>query len=417
MTPTMPMDPPEAGEGAVVHIDAAFKAAAPRRYAELREIGPIHRAKLSSGLDGWLVVDYHLARQALTHPALLKDPSPAADALASVGYVLNQPGVGLGGQMLEADGQEHTRLRKLVSASFTPRRAADMGPRIRSIADDLVDHLAADNSADLVESFTAPLPVTVIAELLGVPEEHRHEFRRWSSDALNPSADNRSALAGLHGLLARLVADKRTHPQDDLISGLVTVHDDEEGHLSEAELIGTCLLLIVAGHETTVNFLGNSVLALLRHPEQMRLLRGTPGLLPGAVEELLRYDTSVETATHRYAARDLELGGRILPRGSVVVVALSSAGRDAPMGEGEDSGVLDVSRPAARHMSFGHGIHHCLGAPLARLEATTALDVLLRRVPDLELAVGPEEIDWIPAGMMRGPIALPVRYGAVEPRD
>lgn len=417
MTYTNSTNPVEAGSEPPVHINAAFKAAAPHRYEELRKLAPIHRAKLSSGLDGWLVVDYDLARQALTHPALLKDPTPAADALASVGYVLNQAGVGLGGQMLEADGREHTRLRKLVSASFTPRRSADMAPRIRRIADDLVDGMASGNTADLVESFTAPLPVIVIAELLGIPEEHREDFRRWSSDALNLAAEGHSrSLAGLHGLLSDLIADKRARPQDDLISGLVAVHDDEEGRLSEAELIGTCLLLVVAGHETTVNLLGNAVLALLRRPEQMRLLRETPGLMPGAVEEFLRYDTSVETATHRYAARDLELGGLLLPRGSVVVVALWSASRGAPMGEGEDAGVLDVSRPAARHLSFGHGVHHCLGAPLARLEAATALDVLLRRVSGLELTVGPEAIDWIPSGMMRGPVGIPVRYGAVKPR-
>ncbi|GHJ35498.1 cytochrome P450 [Streptomyces sp. TS71-3] len=349
-----------------MRLDPAFKADAPRRYEALRRIGPIHRAKLSSGIDGWLVVDYDLAREALTHPALLKDPSPAAETLESAGYVLNQPGVGLGGQMLEADGKEHTRLRRLVSGAFTPRRTADLAPRIQQIADGLIDAMASRTTGDLVESFTAPLPVTVIAELLGIPEEHRDNFRLWTSDALNLIADShRSSLASLHGLLSQLIEEKRTHPGDDLISALVAARDDEDGSLTEAELVGTCLLLVVAGHETTVNLLGNAVLALLHDPAQMRLLRRTPDLMPKAVEEFLRYDTSVETTTHRFASQDLELGGRLLPRGSVVVVALSSASRDAPMAAGEDPTVLDVSRPTARHLSFGHGIHHCLGAPLA----------------------------------------------------
>lgn len=405
------------GSGTLVHIDPAFKADAPRRYEALRKSGPIHRAKLSSGLDGWLVVDYDLAREALTHPALLKDPSPASDALEAAGYVLNQPGVGLGGQMLEADGQEHTRLRRLVSGAFTPRRTAGLAPRIGQIVDDLIDGMASRTTADLVESFTAPLPVTVIAELLGIPEEDRNDFRLWTSDALNLIADNhRSSLVSLHGLLSDLIARKRTHPQDDLISALVAARDDEDGRLTEEELIGTCLLLVVAGHETTVNLMGNAVLALLRDPAQMRLLRETPDLMPGAVEEFLRYDTSVETATHRYAAQDVELGGQLLPRGSVVVVALASASRDAPMAAGEDPAVLDVARPTVRHLSFGHGIHHCLGAPLARLEVTTALRTLLRRVPDLEPAAPLDEIAWVPSGMMRGPISLPVRYGTVLPR-
>jgi cytochrome P450 len=401
-----------------VHIDPAFKADAPNRYEALRKLGPIHRAKLSSGLDGWLVVDYHLAREALTHPALLKDPSPAAERLAAAGYVLNQSGVGLGGQMLEADGQEHSRLRRLVSGAFTPRRTADLAPRIRQIADDLIDAMASHDAADLVESFTAPLPVTVIAELLGIPAEHRTDFRRWSGDALNLISDShRSSLAGLHGLLSEVIARKRAEPEDDLISALVAAHDDQDGQLSQEELVGTCLLLVVAGHDTTVNLLGNALLTLLHNPDQIRKLRENPALMPGAVEEFLRYDTSVETATHRYAAHDLELGGLHLPRGSVVVVALWAANRNAPLGEGQDPSVLDVCRPNARHLAFGHGIHHCLGAPLARLEAATALTALLHRVPDLEPAAQLNETAWIPSGMMRGPLSLPVRYGPVLTRN
>ncbi|MGV9935235.1 cytochrome P450 family protein [Streptomyces olivaceoviridis] len=394
-----------------VLMDAAFKANAQAEYARLREAGPVHRALLPSGVEGWLVVGYEEAREALTHPALLKDPAPAAQALTAAGYVLNQPGVGLGGQMLEADPPEHTRLRRLVSAAFTPKRTAALAPRVERIAHELIDALPPSGETDLIDSFTAPLPVTVIAELLGIPLADRADFRAWSSKALEVGTDgHEEAVAALHRLLRRLIADKRREPADDLLSALVAARDQEDGRLSEEELVGTALLLVVAGHETTVNLLGNGLLALLRHPGQLRLLRERPDLLPGAVEELLRYDTSVELTTHRFAAEDLVLAGVPIPRGSVVVVSLVSASRDAPLPDGADPTVLDVARPAVRHLSFGHGIHHCLGAPLARLEIRIALRTVLDRFARLEPAVPLESLEWIPAGMMRGPVRLPVRY-------
>ncbi|MFJ8636956.1 cytochrome P450 [Streptomyces sp. NPDC093568] len=400
-------------DGRVV-IDAAFKADAPARYARLRELGPIHPAEFHLGLKGWVVVGYDLAREALTHPALLKDSTPAAEALAAAGYVLNKPSVGLGAQMMEADPPEHTRLRRLASAAFTPRRTAELAPRIEQIAHDLIDVLPPAGEVDLVEAFNAPLPATVIAELLGIPERHHLQFRRWSAQALRvTSPEHRPALAGLHGLLADLVADKRRSPQDDLLSALVAVRDEEDGRLSEEELVGTALMLVVAGHESTVNLLGNAVLGLLRHPDQLGLLRERPELMPGAVEEFLRYDTSVERSTSRYAAEDIELGGVSIPRGSMVVVALGAAGHDAPQAGDDDPAVLDVTRPGARHLAFGHGIHYCLGAPLARLEATIALRVLLARVPELELAVTEDELEWIGSGIIRGVLCLPVRYRVV----
>ncbi|MEU0589402.1 cytochrome P450 [Streptomyces sp. NPDC006132] len=397
-------------DGRVV-IDPAFKADAPARYARLRQLGPIHPAEFHLGLKGWVVVGYDLAREALTHPALLKDATPAAEALAAAGYVLHQPKVGLGAQMMEADPPEHTRLRRLASAAFTPRRTAELAPRIEQIAHDLIDALPPSGEADLVEAFNAPLPATVIAELLGIPREHHLDFRRWSGQALRvASPEHRPALAGLHGLLADLVAEKRRRPQDDLLSALVAVRDEEDGRLSEEELVGTAMMLVVAGHESTVNLLGNAVLALLRHPEQLELLRERPGLMPGAVEEFLRHDTSVERSTSRYASQDLELGGVAIPRGSMIVVALGSAGHDAPQAVGDDPAVLDVTRPGARHLAFGHGIHYCLGAPLARLETDIALRTLLSRVPELELAAPVDSLDWIGSGIIRGVLSLPVRY-------
>ncbi|GGJ58883.1 cytochrome P450 family protein [Streptomyces brasiliensis] len=397
-------------DGRVV-IDAAFKSDAPAWYARLRKSGPIHPAEFHLGLKGWVIVGYDLAREALTHPALLKDATPAAEALATAGYVLNKPRVGLGAQMMEADPPEHTRLRRLASAAFTPRRTAELAPRIEQIAHDLIDALPPAGEADLVEAFNAPLPATVIAELLGIPEEHHVDFRRWSGQALQvASPEHRTALSGLHGLLAGLVADKRRSPQDDLLSALVAVRDEDDGRLSEEELVGTAMMLVVAGHESTVNLLSNAVLSLLQHPDQLGLLRERPELMSGAVEEFLRYDTSVERSTSRYAAEDIGLGGVAIPRGSMIVVALGAAGRDAPQAEDDDPAVLDVTRPGARHLAFGHGIHYCLGAPLARLETTIALRTLLSRVPELELAAPMDSLKWIGSGIIRGVLSLPVRY-------
>ncbi|MFF4838266.1 cytochrome P450 [Streptomyces sp. NPDC001315] len=396
----------------LVVMNAEFKADAHRHYARLRAKGPVHPAQFFPGITGWVVVDYDLAREALTHPALLKDPEPAAAMLEAAGFLGHKRGTGFGGQMLEADPPEHTRLRRLVAGAFSPKRSAEMEPRITQIANELVDAMPPSGELDLVEAFTAPLPVAVIAELLGIPEAHRQDFRRWTTLAFQVShPEYASAVAGLHAFLRELVEDKRRNPGDDLMSALVAARDENDGRLSGEELAGTAALLVIAGHETTVNLLGNSVLALLRHPDQLRLLRENPGLLPDAIEEFLRYDTSVERTTNRYAAEDLELGGVKIPRGGIVAVALASAGRDAPLPEGGDPDTLDVTRSAARHLSFGHGIHHCLGAPLARLEARVALHTLLTRVPHLELAVPADSLEWFPSGMVRGVLSLPVRYG------
>lgn len=395
----------------LVTITAEFKAAAPARYAELRKRGPVHRSRFSNGIEGWLVVGHAAAQEALLHPALLKDPEPSLELLDAAGYTSHRTGVGLGGNMLMADPPDHTRLRRLVAGAFSPGRTRELAPRVQEIADDLVDALAPKGEADLVEAFTAPLPVAVISELLGVPERDRADFRTWSSLMLGaPSEVQRAAGTNLNRYLAELVAAKRENPDDGLLSALVAVRDGDDGRLSEVELVGTAVLLVVAGHETTVNLLGNALVALLRAPEQADLLRERPDLVPGAVEEFLRHDSSVEHATPRYAHEDLELGGTAISRGEVVMVALSSASRDVPVPGGGDPAELDVTRVGVRHLSFGYGVHHCLGAPLARLEAAVALETLLRRIPDLAPAVPLDDLEWVPSGIMRGPLSLPVTF-------
>ncbi|WNV84433.1 cytochrome P450 [Umezawaea sp. Da 62-37] len=395
----------------VVTITAEFKADAPARYAELRALGPVHRSRFSTGIEGWLVVGHDAALDALVHPALVKNSAPSQDKLDAANYTNDRPGIGLGGNMLVSDPPDHTRLRKLVAGAFSPARTRQLGPRVQQIADHLIDELAPKGEVDLVEAFTAPLPVAVISELLGVPTTDRANFRAWSSLSLGaPSTAQREAALNLNHYLADLIATKRHSPADDLLSALVAVHDEDDGRLNEVELVGTAVLLVVAGHETTVNLLGNTVVALLHNPTQADLLRTNPDLVPGAVEEFLRYDSSVEHATPRYATEDLVLAGTPITRGDVVMVALSSASRDMPVPHQGDPAKLDVTRKGVRHLSFGHGIHYCLGAPLARLEMTTALTTLLHRIPDLRAAVPLNELTWIPSGIMRGPLALPVRF-------
>ena len=253
------------------------------------------------------------------------------------------------------------------------------------------------------------LPVRVICELLGVREREQGQFSDWTRKTLGSSpADRQEGFRNLNGYLAELVAEERRAPGPDLLSALVAVRDSRDGRLSEEELVGTATLLVMAGHDTTVNLLGNAMVALFDHPGQARLLRLVAELIKTAVEEFLRFDPSVEYTPMRFAARDIELGGARIARGGIVVVSLTSASRSDPALAAAERDTLDVARPAARHLAFGYGIHRCLGAPLAQLEAEIGIGTLLRRFPDLRPTIPTTELRWIPAGMMRGPLSLPV---------
>ncbi|GAB6898987.1 cytochrome P450 family protein [Kineosporia succinea] len=390
---------------AVLTITADVKAHAPQVLAELRANGPVQRVRLSSGIEAWAVLSYEEARAALTHPALLRDPTPSEKALTDAGYTAHRVGVGIGGSMLQEDPPNHTRLRRLVAPAFSARRTKLLARRVHEITDGLIDAMAGHDEVDLVQAFTAPLPITVISELLGVPEGERDQFRDWTAAFLaTPSDAQRAAGAALNAFMSALVDRKQAEPTDDLLSDLTAQSNAEDGRLSREELVATGSLLVIAGHETTVNLLGNALVALFRHPDQADVLRSRPELLEGAVEEFLRLDSSVEMATPRFAAADLTLGGVEIRRGDVVAVYLAAANRDLG-----DPFELDVTRPHARHIAFGHGIHHCLGAPLARMEATIALGALLNRFPELRPALPLEEVRWIPSGMMRGPLELRAR--------
>ncbi|MFI9721176.1 cytochrome P450 [Streptomyces sp. NPDC052396] len=310
--------------------------------------------------------------------------------------------------MLDLEGADHTRIRRLVSQAFTPRTVAALAPAVTRLARELVDGLLADGGGDLMAALAEPLPVAVIAELLGVPAADRELLRPWSADIcgmyeLNPDQETarRAVRASeeFSAYLAGLIAERRAEPADDLISALIAACDDGE-RLSEEEVVATCVLLLNAGHEATVNATGNGWWALFRHPGQPAALRADPGLLPGAVEELLRYDTPLQLF-ERWVLDDIEIGGTVIPRGSEVALLFGSANHDPACFR--DPGRLDLTRAENPHLGFGAGIHYCLGAPLARLELAASFGELLRRAPGLRPASEPR---WKPGFVMRGPREL-----------
>lgn len=391
-----------------------FKQRAHELYAELREKGPIHRMRFAEGgLEGWLVVGYELAREALTHPDLLKDSSPAEEMLAAAGITTHHADdTGIGGSMFTSDGSVHDAQRAIVALAFTPARIKALAPRISEVAHALIDTMAPLGRADLMASFAEPLPVTIVSEFLGVPEGERREIRSYVLAAMdNPSPAQREGIRRLNQRLRQLLDSKRQHPGDDLFSTLVAQQGSESGALDDTQLLGNAALMVVAGFMGPVNLLGSATLALLLHPDQALLLRRQPELIPNAVEELLRYDSPMEFTPMRIAARELTLGGVTIPRGGLVSIAFASAARDASScPHMADLDALRVTRTQPRHLSFGHGIHRCLAAPLGRLMATTALHALLTRIPDVALDIAEDEIPWQAEGIARGPLLLPVRF-------
>jgi cytochrome P450 len=399
----------------VVDLDETFFADPHRVYAVLREERPVTRARTALGMHVWLVTRYDDARAALVDPRLSKDGTRFAALMERPTVGPDQPvefADSLARHMLSSDPPDHTRLRKLVTRAFTARAIAGMRPRIEQIAAGLADEMAAGpEEVDLLDAFAFPLPMSVICELLGVPEGDRTAFRTWSNTLLGDgSAETtparQAAQAAMVQYLATLVADKRARPAQDMLSEIVAVSEDAD-RLSPDETVSMAFLLLVAGHETTVNLIGNGMLALLRHPDQLRALRADPDLTSGAVEELLRYDGPVDLATFRHTTEAVEIAGTTIPEGEVVLVALTSANRDLARYPAADQ--LDLRRDDGSHLAFGFGLHHCLGAPLARLEGGIAFRTLLNRFPDLALAGDPEELTWRASTLIRGLTRLPVR--------
>jgi cytochrome P450 len=402
-----------AGELGFAPRDVSFVANPYPVYSELRDR---HPALYDEGTDHWLVSrhrdvgallrDRRFGRTYLhvaTHAEMGRPDEPEWHAPF---WWLIRNGI------LDMEPPDHTRVRRLVSKAFTPRMVDALRPHIQRIMDGLVDEVSGSGETDLLEAIAEPLPVAVIAEMLGIPDADRHLLRPWSADIclmyeLNPSDEyaRRAVAASVEfsDYLRTLFRERRANPRDDLISALAQVVDEGD-RLTEGELIGTCVLLLNAGHEATVNVTGNGWWALFRNPAQLAKLRTDHSLLPRAVEELMRYDTPLQMF-ERWVLGDFELHGVEIPKGAELGLLFGSANHDPEVFDRPDE--LDVTRKENPHISFGAGIHFCLGAPLARVELEASFGTLLRRLPNLELV---EEPEWKPAFIIRGLKELKVRF-------
>jgi len=390
--------------------------------ARIRRESPVVEITLPTGTTAWLVTRYDDAQRALGDPRLSKAAKPAGGVNVRT-LVPEEVERALNRHMLSADPPDHTRLRRLVSGPFAPRRVAAMRPWIEQIADRLLDDLAATAAGtgaatvDLLDAYAAPLPIEVICELLGIPAEDRSAFRGWVNAVLAGPMDVAGWVPAVLALLDHvrgLLADKRRHPGDDLLTALLTVRDQGD-RLTDDELTSMVYLLLLAGHETTTNLIANGVLLLLSEPARWARVVAEPELLPGVVEECLRYEGPVQTATFRTAVVPVELGGQLIPAGAVVLVSLAAANRDPDRFPDPDRLLLD--RPAVPNLAFGHGVHYCLGAPLARLEGQVAFGALARRFPGMRLAVPVEQLAWRPSVLIRGLSALPVTLAGARQTD
>lgn len=384
-------------------ISQEFKRDPHTFYAHLRSTEPVFYVE---GLNAWILTNYEDALWLLKDPRFTKDSRKIAQE-----GTMSEGAMELASQMrnmLMVDPPDHTRLRSLVSKAFTPRMIEQMRPRIQQIADELLNAVQDQGEMDLIPAFAYPLPITVISEMLGIPAAERPRFRTWTQAIVNMDREeSKLALQEFFGYIRTLLDEKRAHPGNDLTSGLVQAEENGD-QLDETELVSMIFLLIVAGHETTVNLLGNGTLALLQHPEQLRQLQRDPSLITGAVEELLRFTTPVSLSDERWATEDIELHGKLIRKGQQVLAALISANADPQRFHAGDE--LDILRRENQHLAFGKGIHFCLGAPLARLEGQIAFNTLLRRLPNLRLAADPAQLSWNLNPMLRGLKSLPVAF-------
>ncbi|HEY1012743.1 MAG TPA: cytochrome P450 [Herpetosiphonaceae bacterium] len=403
---------PRPKRGALFDITRPEFKADPFPYlAEWRAKQPIVKVKAGM-LEAWLVTRYDDVLSVLKDPRFSKELRKVQDAEGAPKFWMPEFVRVLEQNMLDQDDPNHARLRGLVHKAFTPRRIEQLQPRIEAIAGELLDAVRPHSSMDLVRDFALPLPLTVIAELLGVPLADRDRFHRWSGAVLQtPTAFNLAkaipTLWTFIRYLRRQLAQRRAEPRDDLLTALVQAEEAGD-RLSENEAVAMVILLLIAGHETTVNLIASGTLALLQQRDQWDLLRARPELMKSAIEELVRFANPVETATERYAGEDLELAGQQIKRGELVLAGLASANRDPAYFSRPD--LLDITREKNRHLGFGMGIHFCLGAPLARMEAQIALGALQSRLPDLRLAVPAETLRWRATPIVRGLAALPVRW-------
>ena len=374
-------------------------------YEKLRKVDPVHQVIFPDGQRGWMVTSYEEALAVLKDQRFIKDFSKLYGGSMDEMSVFTQ-------NMLFSDPPDHKRLRSLAQKAFTPRMVSGMRERIQEITEDLLDEVSEQGEMNLIDDFAFPLPIIVICEILGVPSKDRDKFRLWSNSLIEGTSGEAGVSVYQHmndfiHYLGKWFAKVKEDPKDDLISKLIEA-EEEGNRLTEKELYGLVSLLIIAGHETTVNLIGNSVLALLAHPEQRALLMARPELIPQAIEESLRFDGPVEFSTSRWAGEDLILSGKAINRGDLVIVSLNAANHDP--NHFQDPAVFDITREKSPHLAFGHGIHFCLGAPLARLEGEVAISSLLKRMPNMKLMVAESKLEWRSGMIVRGVKEIPLSF-------
>ncbi|PZF98782.1 cytochrome P450 [Micromonospora endophytica] len=376
-------------------------------YAQLRREEPLTRVQLPFGEQAWLATRYADVRTVLGDARFSRAASVGRDEPR---LTPRQIGDGI----LSMDPPEHTRLRRLVAKAFTARRVEQLRPRARQIADELIDAMvAAGPPVDLVEHFATPLPIQVICELLGVPFADRHLFHVWSEAIVSTTSLTperiQEYLDNLHGYIGELVEQRRREPTDDLLCAMVQARDEQQDRFTEQEIVQLAAGLLAAGHETTVTQLPNFAYVLLTHPDELARLRAEPELLPTAIEELMRFvPLGVASSFARYATEDIEVGGVLVRAGEPVIGSLSSANRDETVFTDPDR--LDLGRETNPHIGFGHGVHHCLGAQLARMELQVGIGTLVARLPGLRIAVPESELTWKSGIIVRGLARMPVAW-------
>ena len=392
----------------------AFKADPFPFYAYLRAEAPVFRVDVPYPLKRpvWIISRYDDVLAAVKDERFAKDKRNAMTP-EQLGKQPYTPAAfkALERTMLDLDAPDHTRLRGLVHKAFTPKLVEQMRTRVDRISNNLLDAIERKGEANLIKDYALPIPLTIIAEILGIPKEDSHKFHGWATKMLAIQSPISALLATPSLLifmryLRKLFKERRAEPQDDLITALVQAEEAGD-QLSEDELLAMVFILLIAGHETTVNLIGTGTLELLRHPDQLERLRENPALLKPAVEELLRFVTPVETATERYAREDIMIASVTIPKGEMIFAALASANRDEHVFVDPDT--LDITREPNRHLSFGQGAHYCVGAPLARLEGSIAIHNLIERFPNLRLGTSSEQLVWRKGMTLRGLEALPVR--------
>ena len=385
-------------------------------FQHFRERSPIEHTTMPNGESAWMIFSYDMAMDALKEGRFVNDVTKFTteetnEEMAQKEKISHLTSLFLK-NMLKVDLPDHHRLRSLAQKAFTPRMIANLQPTIEAITNDLLDQLQGQETVDLIETFAFPLPTAVICHMLGLPSEDRDKFHKWSTviseTVHHPEQiqDNLSLIQEFYNYIDDWIGYRQQHLEDDLISGFIEAQE-QGGKLSKEEIRSMIFLLILAGHETTVNLIGNGVLALLQHPEQLDKLNKDRTLINPTIEEMLRYDGPIEMPSRRWAIENITFHGQDISKGEMILIPLAAANHDPE--HFQDPETFDITREYNKHIAFGKGIHHCLGAPLARLEGRVAILALLDHYPNLQLAVEPSALQWRPGLVIRGLKALPIK--------